>query len=64
MPAANRPHFHVWALAESKRGSRMLYQLRRGFHTQQAAAKWAKRHYPERETMTRKCERPECAPKL
>ncbi|MCY3981068.1 MAG: hypothetical protein OXF51_04715 [Alphaproteobacteria bacterium] len=60
----NRPHFHVWA--ESRNG-RMLYKVRRAFHTPQAARKWGNRHYRDRlgkDFMIRACERPECAPKL
>ena len=58
---SNRPHFHVWI---DHRSGRMAYRLARPFHTRQAAATWAKRHRPGEKVIVRKCERPECRPRL
>lgn len=59
---ANRPHYHVWRLAE---GDRIFYLCKKGFHTRQAARQWAKRREVEDERyMVRQCYRTRCAPPL
>ena len=62
MGAPNRPHYHVWI--ESRTNPFMRYGWRRGFHTRQAAQKYAaKRIEPHRFTVIA-CDRRECAPRL
>ena len=61
MPA-NRPHYHVWLRA---RTGRIYYRLARGFHTRQAASKYAQRRQPEPGwRMVIQCEDERCKPAL
>ena len=58
----NRPHYHVWLLAD---GDRAFFRRARGFHTRQAAQQWAKRNEPDaKRRMVIACTRSRCKPKL
>lgn len=62
MQTQNRPHFHVWLT--SRTNPFMRYAWRRGFHTRQAARKYALRRIEPERFAIAECSRPECAPKL
>ena len=60
--ASNRPHYHVWLLAD---GDRAFFRCARGFHTRQAAQQYAVRQEPDpARRLVRQCSNPKCRPKL
>lgn len=62
MVKANRPHYHVWRLAD---GERAYFKLARGFHTRQAAHQFERRREPDKSRyIIRECWRERCKPKL
>lgn len=58
---ANRPHYHVWILAD---GERAFFRRARGFFTRQAARQYGLRLRSKDDIMVRPCTNPRCAPKL
>lgn len=61
MPA-NRPHYHVWLRAAT---GRVFYVVRRGFHTRQAAQKFAARRQPDPQwRLVLQCHDDDCKPPL
>lgn len=62
MPATNRPHYHVWLLAD---GDRAFFRRARSFHTRQAASQHAKRQEPDpKRRMVLACTSWRCRPRL
>ena len=59
---ANRPHFHVWHLAQSDRA---MFRQARAFNTRTSARKYAVRRGEDPARFeVRQCFDPKCAPKL
>lgn len=62
MARANKPHYHV--RIRSRTNAFMWYAWRRGFHTRQAAQKYAAERIERERFGVVACEREACAPKL
>ena len=60
--AVNPPHYHIWLTSQTN--AFMRYGWRRGFHTRQAARKYALHRLDADRFEVKECNRPECAPKL
>ena len=62
MTTPNKAHYHIWLVSRSN--PFMRYAWRRGFHTRQAARKYALARLEKDGFEIKECWRPECAPKL